>query len=311
MPGDALLFHSRFDDPVAWRAALQGALPGLDVRVFPDVGNPADIRYALVWKPPAGFFAPLTRLQLVINLGAGVDTLLGRDDLPDLPVTRLFDPNMGRMMSSFVQMAVLRHARDIPKFEQAQRRGQWRYIHPRDPTETVVGVMGLGELGGRAASDLARHGFRVLGWSRTPKRIDGVACSAGDAALEAFLRQCAILVVMLPLTAATAGLLDARRLAMLPPGAALVNVARGPVVDEAALLAGLRSGRIGEATLDVFATEPLPEGHPFWAMDQVLITPHLASIALPGSAAAEIAENIRRVRAGGAVLHRVDPGRGY
>jgi glyoxylate/hydroxypyruvate reductase A len=174
-----------------------------------------------------------------------------------------------------------------------------------------VGVMGLGELGGRAAADLVRHGFQVLGWSRTPKRIEGVECCAGDAALEGFLARAGILVVMLPLTPSTTGLLDARRLAMLPQGAAFVNVSRGPVVDEAALLAALRSGAIGEATLDVFAVEPLPEGHPFWAMEQVLVTPHLASIALPASAAAEIAENIRRVRAGQAVLHRVDAGRGY
>ena len=92
---------------------------------------------------------------------------------------------------------------------------------------------------------------------------------------------------MLPLTPATEGLLDARRLALLPRGAALVNVARGAVVDESALIAALRSGQVGEATLDVFATEPLPEGHAFWGMDQVLVTPHLASTALPASAAAE------------------------
>jgi glyoxylate/hydroxypyruvate reductase A len=309
---DAMLFYSAVDDAVAWSAMMRAAVPGLDFRVFPDCGDLAEVRYALVWKPPAGFFAELSGLRLVINLGAGVDSLLGRDDLPaGVPITRLFDPAMARMMSGFVQMAVLRHARDVVTFERAQREGRWHYIHPRDPAEIRVGVMGLGELGGRAAADLARHGFQVAGWSRTARAIEGVACVAGDAALEGFLRRSEILVAMLPLTPATTGLLDARRLAMLPRGAAFVNVSRGAVVDEAALIAALREGQVGEATLDVFATEPLPEGHPFWAMDQVLVTPHLASTALPASAAAEIAANVFRVRGGEPVLHRVDLARGY
>jgi glyoxylate/hydroxypyruvate reductase A len=308
---DTLVFYSGSDDPVAWTEALRRHLPDLPVRVHPDVGDPLAVRYALVWKPPVGFFAPFANLALVINLGAGVDSLLGRTDLPDVPITRLFDPNMARMMASFVQMAVLRHARDIAKFERAQRAGRWGYIHPRDPASVSVGVMGLGELGGRAAAELARHGFQLHGWSRMPKAIEGVTCSAGEAALDAFLGRCEILVCMLPLTPATTGLMTAERFAALPRGASFVNVARGAVVDEPALVAALQSGQIGEATLDVFATEPLPERHPFYAMDQVLITPHVASIALPASSAAEIAANIRRIRAGEAVQHRIDPARGY
>ena len=308
---DTLVFYSGSDDPVAWTEALRRHLPDLPVRVHPDLGDPLEVRYALVWKPPVGFFAPFANLALVINLGAGVDSLLGRTDLPDVPITRLFDPNMARMMASFVQMAVLRHARDIAKFERTQRSGRWGYIHPRDPASVSVGVMGLGELGGRAAAELARHGFQVHGWSRTPKQIDGVTCTAGEAALEAFLGRCDIVVCMLPLTPATRGLMNAQRFAAMKRGAAFVNVARGAVVDEPALVAALQSGQTGEATLDVFATEPLPEGHPFYAMDQVLITPHVASIALPASSAAEIAANIQRVRAGEPVQHRIDPARGY
>lgn len=308
MANDALIFYSGSDDPVEWRAALAQHLPDLDVCIYPDDGDPLAVRYALVWKPPAGFFVPYRNLELVINLGAGVDSLLGRTDLPDVPITRLFDPNMARMMASFVQMAVLRHARDIAKFERARA---WTYIHPRDPMGIKVGVMGLGELGGRAAAELSRHGFEVHGWSRTPKQIAGVKCGAGDAALDGFLGQLDILVCMLPLTPATTGLLDAGRFAALPPGAAFINVARGAVVDEPALIAALQSGHVAEATLDVFATEPLPPEHPFWAMDTVLITPHLASIALPASSAAEIAANIHRVRSGEPVLHRIDPARGY
>ncbi|MFS8037255.1 2-hydroxyacid dehydrogenase [Xanthobacter sp. AM11] len=314
--GGALVFYSAFDAPGEWTAALKAAMPGLDVRVarVPDgavEGDPAQVETALVWKPPHGFFSAFPNLSLVINLGAGVDALVARDDLPDVPVTRLSDPHMAQMMASFVLFAVLRHARDIPAFEKAQRERRWHYLHPRVAGEIRVGVLGLGELGAAAALEIARHGFDVRGWSRSPKTLPGIACASGIKALPGFLAAADILVVMLPLTPQTRGLLDAERLALLPEGAAFINVARGPVVDEAALIGALRAGRIGAATLDVFEVEPLPAESPLWGMENVLVTPHLASVAIPASAAAQIAENIRRVKAGEAVLNRVDPGRGY
>jgi len=311
MSGDALIFFSDFDDPQAWKKTLTGELPDLDFRTDPAAGDPADVRYALVWKPPAGFFARFPNLQLVTNLGAGVDSLVGRDDLPDAPISRLSDTGMVSLMTSYVLFSVIRYARDIHIFEKAQRRGEWKYVHPRALSDIKVGVLGLGELGARAAQALAGLGFDVRGWSRSPKKIEGVACSAGPEALDGFLAETEILVVMLPLTPETRGLLDARRLALMPNGAKLVNASRGAVVDEEALIAALRSGQIAEATLDVFTVEPLPKGHPFWAMENVLITPHLASITVPEAAAREVAESIRRVRRGLAPLHLVDARRGY
>lgn len=312
--GDALVFYSEVDPPEPWVEALSAALPDLDVRIAAPggavAGDPADVRYALVWKPPHGFFAQFPKLALVINLGAGVDALVARDDLPKVPITRLVDPNMTRMMAGYVLMAVMRHARDIPAFEAAQRERRWHYIHPRNPEEIRVGILGLGELGAAAARELARQGFDVRGWSRGPKAIDGVAAIHGLDGLDGFIADTEILVAMLPLTPDTRGLLDARRLGLLPHGAKFVNVARGPVVDEAALVAALASGAIAGATLDVFETEPLPQASPLWAMPQVLITPHLASVPIPRSAAAQIAANIRRIRAGEAVSG-VDPARGY
>jgi glyoxylate/hydroxypyruvate reductase len=309
--GEALVFTSAFDDPIAWRRALSAELPGLEFRVAPDIGDPGDVRYVLAWKPPMGFFAPFRNLALVVNLGSGVDALVGRDDLPEVPISRLSDRGMVQLMTSYVLFAVIRHARDIPAFERAQRRGEWHYIHPRPLSSFRVGVLGLGELGGAAAEALARLGFDVRGWARTPKTITGVACVSGPQALDGFLAASDILVVMLPLTPETRGLLDARRLALLPHGAGIVNTSRGAIIDEAALVDALRSRRIGEATLDAFAIEPLPAGHPFWSMDNVLITPHLASITIPEDAARDVAESIRRVRSGGEPLHRIDPRRGY
>jgi glyoxylate/hydroxypyruvate reductase A len=105
--------------------------------------------------------------------------------------------------------------------------------------------------------------------------------------------------------------MDAARLAMLPRGARLVNAGRGRTVDEAALVDALRSGQLAEATLDVFHDEPLPPSHPLWTFPQVLVTPHLASIAIPRTAAAQVVDNLARVRRGEPPLNVVDPARGY
>ena len=308
---ETLVFASAVDPVEPWRAALEALVPDLRVRTPEEIGPRDDVRYALVWKPPAGFFARHPALQLITILGAGADALAGRDDLPDVPVARLSDPAMAQMMTHYVLFAVLRYARDIPTFEAAQRAGRWHYVHPREARDIRVGVLGLGELGGAAALELARQGFSVAGWARTPKALAGVACHAGEDALSPFLARSDILVVMLPLTPRTRRLIGAAALAALPRGARLVNVSRGAVIDEAALVAALRSGQLGGATLDVFETEPLAQGHALWGMENVLVTPHLASVAIPASAAAQVADNIRRVRTGRAPEHRVDLARGY
>lgn len=311
MSRDAVVFYSAFDNPGTWKKMLTSELPDLDFRDDPTVGDPADVHYALVWKPPAGFFARYPNLKMVTNLGAGVDSLVGRDDLPDVPITRLSDTGMVALMTSYVMFSVIRYARDIHLFERAQKIRKWHYVHPRALSAIRVGVLGLGELGAPAARALAGLGFDVRGWSRSPKTIDGVNCAAGMDSLDGFLADTEILVVMLPLTPETRGLLDARRLALLPKGAKLINASRGAVVDEAALIATLTSGQIAEATLDVFTVEPLPPDHVFWGMDNVLITPHLASVTVPEDAAREVAESIRRVRSGLAPLHLIDARRGY
>ena len=309
MTSEVMAFYSAFDDFETWRDAL--AAEGIDLRQADDIANPLEVRQALVWKPPHGFFARYPNLGLVVNLGAGVDALVGRDDLPDVPITRLSDPKMARMMAGYVLFAVTRHAREIPAFERAQREHRWRYIHPRDPETITVGVLGLGELGLTAALECARQGYRVRGWSNTLKSVDGIETSAGLSALPDILRDSDILVCMLPETPQTRGLLDAERVAQMKPGAVFINVSRGNIVDEPALIEALRSAHIAEATLDVFASEPLSPDSPLWAMDNVLVTPHLASVALPGSAARQIGENVRRLRAGQELLSRVDSRRGY
>ena len=308
----ALLFYSQFDDPDDWGKHLRDAMPGLDFRVWPQVGDAADIEAALVWKPPEGELRKLPNLRLIINLGAGVDSIVKDSSLPaGIPIVRIADAEMSRMMAQFVLAAVLRHYRDFVPFARAQTEHRWHYLHPREAATCAVGVMGLGNLGAMAAAELVRQGFKVAGWARTPKNLEGVESFHGKDGLAPFLAKTEILVVMLPLTPETEGIVDARALSMLPRGAKFVNVGRGRLVDEDALIAAIRSGQIAEATLDVFRTEPLPAESPLWEFDQVLITPHLASVAIPRTAARQVAENLRRARAGEPLLNVVDPRRGY
>ena len=237
---DRIVFYSQLDNPEPWRAALHALLPDLTFVLADSVTDPAGVRYALVWNPPQGFFARFPDLRMIVSLGAGVDALVARTDLPPgVAITRLQDPMMSRMMASYVLFATLRLARDIPAFEAAQRQGHWHFIEPRPLAHTRVGIMGLGEQGLFAARECARLGFTVSGWSRSPKAESGITCHAGMENLPAFLAACDILVCMLPKTPQTIGLLNAERLAMLPPGAGFINVARGAIVDQDALVEAL------------------------------------------------------------------------
>jgi len=311
MPG-ALLFSSRLDDPVAWSAALKAEMPELDVRISPDLGDPADIETALVWKAPPGELASLPNLKLITNLGAGVDPILADETIPKhLPVARLGDEVMAQMMAQFVTMCVLRHYRDLARYGRQQRESRWDYELPRASYEVRVGIMGIGLLGGAAARMLTSIGFPVAGWGRSPRTIDGVETFHGAAGLGPFLARTEILVCLLPLTLETRYIVNRDALYQLPRGAKLVNCGRGGTVDEAALLDALNDGQIAEATLDVFETEPLPASHPFWQMDNVLVLPHTASIAVPEIAARDVAENIRRLATGQPLLNIVDRARGY
>jgi glyoxylate/hydroxypyruvate reductase A len=311
MPG-ALLFSSRLDDPVAWSAALKAEMPELDVRISPDLGNPADIETALVWKAPPGELASLPNLKLITNLGAGVDPILADETIPPhIPVARLGDEVMAQMMAQFVTMCVLRHYRDLARYARRQRESRWDYELPRASYEVRVGIMGIGLLGGAAARMLTSIGFPVAGWGRSPRTIDGVETFHGTAGLGPFLARTEILVCLLPLTPETRYIVNRDVLYGLPRGAKLVNCGRGGTVDEAALLDALNDGQIAEATLDVFETEPLPASHPFWQMDNVLVLPHTASIAVPEIAARDVVENIRRLATGQQLLNIVDRTRGY
>ena len=308
----ALLFRSTVDSAARWRAQLTRLTQELEVRVWPEIGDPAAIDYALVWRPEPGFLASLPNLKLILSLGAGVDHLLGDPRLPlHLPIVRLVDPHMTDAMSEYVTLQVLRlHRQDLDYRSQQQAR-VWRELDQQNAAERRVGILGLGELGQDAAKKLKALGFDVAGWSRSEKAVEGVRSYAGAAGLAPLLGRSEIIVCLLPLTAETEGILNKRTLALLPKGAALVNAARGAQLVEEDLLAALASGQISAAVLDVFREEPLPVDHPFWHHPRVVVTPHIAAFTNPATASPIILDNIRRFEEGRPLLNRVDPARGY
>jgi glyoxylate/hydroxypyruvate reductase A len=226
------------------------------------------------------------------------------------PLCRMVEPGLVEGMVEWVTGHTLRHHLDID-FDLSHQDGTWtRHIPPLARNRTV-GILGLGELGAACASALAALNFRVLGWSRGEKAIDGVICHSGSAGLRQVLEQSQILILLLPLTPLTRNVLDAEALAHMPRGAVILNPGRGPLIDDDALLAALDSGRIGRATLDVFRVEPLPPDHPYWAHPHVTVTPHIASETRADTAARVIAENVRRGEAGEPFVHLVNRSAGY
>lgn len=307
-----LLYRSQSDAASLWLGELRKFIPTLEMRVFPEVGDPKDIDAALVWKPQPGLLASLPNLKLIVSLGAGVDHLLADATTPrHVPIARLVDPYMTEAMSEYVLTQVLRIHRQDFAYRAQQSARVWRELPQPNAAERRVGVLGLGELGSDAARKLAVLGFRVAGWSRRERRLPGIESFHGPEGLLALARRSDILVCLLPLTPDTVGILDARLFAAMPKGAAIVNAARGRHLVEADLLAALESGQLSAAVLDVFEEEPLPATHPLWSHPKVVVTPHAAAATHAPTAAAGVAENLRRLADGRPLINLVDPAVGY
>jgi glyoxylate/hydroxypyruvate reductase A len=310
----AIAFLSEADKTGEWAAALARELPGDNILIGPKAtaARAAEIDFAVVWYPPPGLCARLPNLKAILSLGAGVDHALGDPHLPpDVPLVRLIDPALAEQMAEWVTMNVLRHHRNMPRYAEQQARAYWkRHDIPR-ASQRRVGLMGLGEMGGAAARALRPFGFPLAAWVARPRPWGEGEIFAGPERFEPFLARTDIVVCLLPLTAETRGILDAEAFARMPRGAAVINGARGGHVVAADLIAALDSGRISAATLDVFATEPLPAHDPLWRHPRVTVTPHAAAVTLAETAAREIAANIRRCRAGETMVGVVDPSRQY
>ncbi|WP_088283549.1 glyoxylate/hydroxypyruvate reductase A [Ideonella sp. A 288] len=303
------------DERDAWAEALRRALgPGHRLLLQRGEVDEASIEVAIVANPPPGQLRGLTGLRLIQSLWAGVDRLLADATVPpEVPVARMVDPAMNAAMAETALWAVLSLHRGFFDCARQQRDGRWHQAPQRRADEVPVLVLGTGQMGRTAAARLAQQGYPVTAWGRTPSEPigHGVRTVHGDAALAPALAAARTVVNLLPLTDATRGILDARLFSALPAGAAIVNLARGAHLVEADLLAALASGQIAHAVLDVFAVEPLPAGHPFWAHPHVTVLPHVAAQTDVRSAAEVVVRNVRALASGAPLAHRVDRARGY
>ncbi|MEM1398962.1 MAG: glyoxylate/hydroxypyruvate reductase A [Pseudomonadota bacterium] len=308
----ALLFVSEADPARDWRRALAERKPGLDIRVYPEIGTPEDIRYALVWYPPLGLLADLPNLDVIFSLGAGVDGVLKDEAVPkDKPLVRMVSEGLTQDMVEYVICHVLRRHCGVERQAAQQARRDWVPQRRVPAAETTVGILGLGVLGAATAQALVPFGFHVRGWSRRPKSIPGVQSFAGTEKLNEFLAGCDILACLLPLTPDTEGILSSETFAALPKGAYLINAARGGHLVEDDLIPAMEGGCLSGATLDVFRTEPLPSDHPFWTHPSITITPHDASMTPVESGARHVVRQIERYENGEPLEHLVERSRGY
>jgi glyoxylate/hydroxypyruvate reductase A len=309
----AILLSTKAHTMQDWKAALLAVDPSLEIRLFPDAGDPAEIEAAVVWT--AHDMMELRRypnLKLIVSMGAGVDHLLrAPGPPPGIPVARLKDVLLTSAMAEWVLLNVLRFHRQDPEYRALQQRKEWLELSAPSTAERRIGILGIGELGSASARVLGSLGFPVMGWSRSAKALPSVHTFHGADGLMAMAAQSDILICLLPLTPETRGVLNAKLLVTLPRGAYVINGARGGHMVAEDMLAALDSGHIAGAALDVFEPEPLPPESPFWSHPKVFLTPHAASITIPSSVAPQVVENIHNMRTGRPLINLVDFSLGY
>src|SRR6202158_5363143 len=315
----ALLVHGGTENwsPQRWKSRFDDVCKDRRVLLLPDATfDPAEIHYAAVWKPAPGELAAFPDLRVIFNLGARVDALMADSSLPKVPLVRVAVGDLTDRMAEYVVLHVLMHHRQELYLSASQREKRWQPKFQWPASAISVGIMGLGTLGANAAEVLRRLGFRVSGWSRSAKHVEGIECFHGKAQLDAFLQRTDILVCLLPLTPDTRHILNRGLFAKLhrnsPIGApVLINAGRGGLQAEADILGCLDDGTLGAASLDVFANEPLPPDSRFWTHPKVVLTPHNAADTDPDEISKYVARQIERFEAGATLENVVDPARGY
>ncbi len=312
-----LLLAIRGWDQTAWQERFQRLLPDRGVVLAGDNFDPASIRYVACWKHVPGSLAALPHVHALFSLGAGVDHLVSDHDLPEAPIVRMVDHDLTHRMTEWVAWQCLDWLRQGRMYRRQQAAALWSDDRNQPAARDVrVGVMGLGVLGCDAIDRLKALRFDVAGWSRSPKTIADVSTYAGEAGLRVFLARTDILVVLLPLTDDTRGILDRALLGGLARdgrlgGPVLINAGRGGLQVESHILAMLESGQLKGASLDVFEMEPLPAQSAFWRHPQVTVTPHNAAMSAPEAIAGAVVAQIHAFERGLPLTNVVDHNRGY
>ena len=308
-------FVAQLDDSERhlWLKVLGDALPDFQVVDFDklDPAQRAGVEVAIVADPDPADLALLPNLGWVQSLWAGVERLM--TELPDaeFDIVRLTDPQLAADMSEAALAWTLYLHRDMPTYRAQQERKIWQHLELPLPSQRCVGILGLGKLGTAAAKRMLVNGFEVCGWSRSKAEIDGVKTYAGPDGLSQVLKRSDTLIVLVPLTDQTRGLLNEKTLALLPKGASVINFARGPIIDDQALLALLDSGYLKHAVLDVFDIEPLPQDNPMWQHAKTTVLPHISARTNYHTASLLAAGNITRYFETGQMPTAVDKTLGY
>ena len=212
---------------------MEALLPSHKIVMLGESFDRDSIRYALSWRHPPGALKDLPNLRVILSLGAGVDHLFADPALPDRPIVRVVDPDLTNRMSEWVVMHALVHLRQLRRYERQQRERVWEDDDKQPKASDVqIGVLGLGVMGKDAVAKLKALGFKVAGWSASPKSLPDVACFSGADGLKRLLAQTDMLVVLLPLTEATRGIINASLLSQLKQGGPLggpilINAGRG------------------------------------------------------------------------------------
>ena len=314
----AFLFVTPTWDTDIWHRAMAGVAPKLDVRVWPkSLGSADEIEYAAAWLPPANVLKGLPNLKVIFSLGAGVDAILKDPTLPDnIPIVRVNDDDLTKRMAEYIVLHVLMHHRQQRRIDANQRAHKWDGFPTHSASALCIGIMGMGVMGQESALRLRDLGFRVAGWSRTRKTIEGVKCFAGAEEFDAFLGETDILVSLLPATAETDGIINRSTIKKLsrrgPFGAPIIiNAGRGRQQVAGDIITCLDNGELHGATLDVFTVEPLPTDDPLWIHPLVTITAHTAADSDPSVICAYVNAQIERHKAGLPLANLVDRIRGY
>ena len=306
----SILIISPSRDTSVWQARFRELYPEEELEIWPDVKNPEQVEVALLWNHPPGILSEYPNLKLISSMGAGVDHILRDPAIPaHLPITRIVDELLSRSMNRYVASCVLHYHRRFVHFGALQKEENWDMSMPEK--EIKIGILGMGELGFEAAKTLASLDFTVFGLTRSGKKAGGEIPCYAEAQMDEFLAQSQVLVCMLPLTEATKGILNRALFDRLPKGACLINAARGAHLIEEDLIPALDSGQLSYAYLDVFREEPLAKGHPFWQREDILITPHIASVTNPNATVPLVMDNIARMRTGKELRFVVDREKGY
>jgi glyoxylate/hydroxypyruvate reductase A len=294
-----------------WRDTFEERLADLEIRIWPDAGEVADIEYLAFMHPDFDALPQFPNLKAMFSRSAGVEAFVNHPRLPKVPLGKVEPPGGDPMMTEYVIMHLLRFHRDMPAYQAAQANREWRRTRIVRPEERRIGFLGYGMMARAPALALKSLGFPVSAWVRSPKESAEIPIFYGHDQLEPFLNQTDIAVCLLPLTRETEGIFCARTFAMMPRGAMLVNVGRGKHVVNDDLIRALDSGQLSYAALDALWPEPLPPESALWLHPKVTIMPHVARRPTVAQLVTEIAANIRSIEAGGGLLQEIDLRRGY